>query len=224
MNISRKATIPAADGMVKAILWDNDGVLVDTERLFFAATRQVLAGVGVSFTKEMYCEFSLVQGRGPWHLAEERGCSAQDIGRLKNQRNILYSKLLSREPVRIEGAGEILKALCGKYVMGIVTSSRKDHFDLIHRSSGLLQYVDFVLTGDDYTNYKPHPEPYLLAVEKSGCKKTECLAVEDSERGLTAAVRAGIRCVVIPNALTRNGNFADAEKVLKNIGEVLTVL
>src|SRR5687768_16359321 len=71
--------------MVEAIFWDNDGVLVDTEHLYFEATRRVLASVDIPLTEEDYRELFLVQGRGAWHLAE-----ARDVQALKQQRNALY--------------------------------------------------------------------------------------------------------------------------------------
>ena len=108
--------------------------------------------------------------------------------------------------------------------MGIVTSSRRDHFELIHRSSGLLKYFDFVITASDYAKFKPNPEPYLMAVKKSGFNKKECIAIEDSERGLKSAKGAGIHCMVIPTELTRNGDFSVADKVLGNITDVLEEL
>jgi HAD superfamily hydrolase (TIGR01509 family) len=208
----------------KTIFWDNDGVLVDTERLYFAATRQILSNVGIYLTKDMFVNLSLIQGKGAWHLAKEKGISANEIEQLRNERNSLYGKLLGQENTIIDGAQEVLNALYGKFIMGIVTSSRKDHFEIIHRASGLLKYFDFCLTGDDYTKFKPNPEPYLLAVERSGCKKEECLAIEDSERGLTSAKSAGIHCYIIPNELTRNGNFSSADKVLENIRQTITEL
>ena len=209
---------------MKAIFWDNDGVLVDTERLYFSATRQILSAVGVSLTKEMYVDLLLVQGKGAWHLAKEKGISEEGVERLRDERNALYGDLLLREQTVMDGAEEVLRALHGKYVMGIVTSSRKDHFELIHRSSGLLKYFDFILSGGDYARHKPHPEPYLAAVERSGFKKEECLAVEDSERGLASAKAAGIHCYVIPTELTHNGNFSGADKVLTSIKDILKIL
>jgi beta-phosphoglucomutase-like phosphatase (HAD superfamily) len=59
--------------MIKAIFWDNDGVLVDTERLYFRATQHVLATVGIPLTKEQYIDLFLVQGKGAWHLAADKG-------------------------------------------------------------------------------------------------------------------------------------------------------
>ena len=162
--------------MIKAIFWDNDGVLVDTERLYFQATQETLESVGVSLNQEHYTEFFLRQGRGAWHLLEERGVSAADIERLRQRRNDLYSELLQREACAIDGVAGTLEFLHGKYVMGIVTSSRRDHFDIIHTRCNLLQYFDFVLTAADFARVKPHPDPYLMAIERAGAKPADCIA------------------------------------------------
>jgi HAD superfamily hydrolase (TIGR01509 family) len=210
--------------MIKAIFWDNDGVLVDTERLYFQATQETLESVGVVLDREHYVEFFLRQGRGAWHLLEARGVGAAEIERLRNRRNDLYSELLDREACAIEGVSGTLEALHRKYVMGVVTSSRRDHFDIIHSRCHLLQYFDFVLTAADFDRVKPHPDPYLLAIERSGAGKDECIAIEDSERGLQAATQAGIRCIVIPTALTRGGDFSRAWCVLDSVTEVPQIL
>ena len=154
--------------LVEAILWDNDGVLVETEHLYFEATRSVLDSAGISLSQQQYVELFLVQGRGAWHLAEERGASPSDVDRLRDERNTLYARLLVEGPRLVSGIASVLETLHDGFVMGVVTSSRKDHFDLIHRSTGLLKYFDFVLTGDDYARTKPHPDPYLLAIERAG--------------------------------------------------------
>lgn len=206
--------------MIKAIFWDNDGILVDTEHLYFAATKKILATVDIELTREMYIDYFLVQGNGTWHLAKGKGLSAEEINNLRNKRNILYGQMLEQDSNIIDGAKEVVETLYNKYLMGIVTSSRKDHFDLIHKPLGILKYFDFILTAEDYKKFKPDPEPYLLAIEKSGFLKDECLAIEDSERGLNSAKAAGIHCFVIPSELTSNGNFLIADKILKNISEL----
>jgi hypothetical protein len=68
------------------------------------------------------------------------------------------------------------------------------------------------------------PDPYLRAVKRSGIDPNECVAVEDSERGLPAAMRAGIRCLVVPSGLTRGRTFAGAHRVLASVSEIPTVL
>ncbi len=124
----------------------------------------------------------------------------------------------------MDGVTAMLDSLHGHYVMGIVTSSRRDHFDIIHRTTGLLRYFDFVLTADDCTYTKPHPELYLRAVEKSGVQPDECLAVEDSARGLTAARAAGIKCVVVPTPLTAHTDFTGAHRVITHIADLRALL
>jgi HAD superfamily hydrolase (TIGR01509 family) len=210
--------------VIKAILWDNDGVLVDTEKLYFEATRRVMADVGVNLSEQAFVEFFMVQSTGAWHLAAERGVPEAEIPALKERRNALYSALLLRPDLLIEGAAETVRALAPRYRMAVVTSSRREHFELIHRNTGLADCFAFTLCAGDYSRYKPDPEPYALAAEKTGFRAEECLAVEDSERGLASASAAGIPCVVIPNGLSRNGRFAAAIRVLRDIRELPSFL
>ena len=161
---------------------------------------------------------------GAWHLLTRQGRTSAEIARIREERNEIYSTLLRGRDHVIDGVMEVLQALHGRYAMGVVTSSRRDHFEIIHAASGLLHYFDFALTREQYANSKPDPEPYLTAVAKTGFTAAQCIAVEDTPRGLTAATGAGVKCVVIPNALTAGGDFAAAYKVLRDIRELPAVL
>ncbi|CAN0348820.1 unnamed protein product [Phaeothamnion confervicola] len=208
----------------KAILWDNDGVLVDTEHLYRDATRQIMAGVGFNLSDEQYRELFLSQNHGAWHLLAAQGHSEAALVRMRAERDDLYSKLLRARNHTIEGVEEVLQALHGRYVMGVVTSSQRKHFEIIHAQTGLLRYFDFVLAREDYANSKPDPEPYLAGIAKTGFDADDCIAIEDTPRGLTAATGAGLKCVVIPNALTSGGDFSVAYKVLRDIRELSAAL
>ena len=206
--------------MTEAIFWDNDGVLVDTEHLYFEATRQVLSSVGIELTEADYRDLFLVRGTGAWHLVEARGTGPARIEALKLARNALYAELLAEAPRLIPGVKDTLQTLHGGFAMGIVTSSRRDHFEVIHRDTGVLQYFDFVITADDCPRTKPRPDPYLLAIARSGHPARACLAVEDSERGLEAAICAGLRCLIIPSRLTSAQKFEGALAVLRSVVEL----
>jgi len=98
---------------------------------------------------------------------------------------------------------------------------------LMHGDNGLLDHFEVIVTDDEISNAKPHPEPYLKAMEMLGMTPEQCLAVEDSRRGLDSAVAAGLRCIAVPNALTRVQRFerafaveADASGVLKHVRKV----
>lgn len=206
--------------MIEAILWDNDGVLVDTEHLYFQATREALAEVSVSLQERDYIEFLLKDSRGAWHLAEAAGVSVARIEALKAQRNERYGELLATGTRTIDGVRETLSELHGQYAMGIVTSSRRDHFNIIHAQTGLLEYFNFVVAGGDYARSKPAPDPYLAGLDRLGVTAERCVVVEDSERGLQSAQAAGLRCLVIPSGMTLGGDFTGAAAILNSVREV----
>jgi len=201
----------------KWIFFDNDGILVDTESLYFQANREVLGSIGIDLTQDLFMRVSMQQGRSTFSLAAERGIEQATLDRLHDIRNERYAELLSSGVRVLDGVMETLDELSGKVNMGVVTSCRRIHFDLIHQQTALLNYFNFTITTEDVRHTKPDPEPYLMALEHSGCPASECLVIEDSERGLVAAQAAGIDCIVIPNALTAKGNFNGALAVVENI-------
>jgi len=110
--------------------------------------------------------------------------------------------------------------------MGIVSSSRKVHFDEIMRSANIKHYFDFFVVGEDIheSRHKPHPDQYLKALKMTGIRPEEGLAIEDSERGVIAAKAAGLTCFAVPTVLSRGGDFSKADKVLKNIRELIPLI
>ena len=204
--------------MFDAILFDNDGVLVDTEDLYFRANRDVLANVGVTLDEAAYVEFFLRQGVGAWHLAEARGLSPTAVESLRAERDRRYLELVGEADTRIAGVAEIVPALAHRYRLAIVTSAEPEPFARTHERTGLLGHFEFVLTRADYVRAKPEAEPYQRAVERMRLAPERCLVIEDSERGLAAAKAAGLTCWVIPSGFTVGGRFAGADAVLDNIG------
>lgn len=202
------------------VLCDNDGVLVDTEGLYFRATQVVLQTVGVPLSLEQFQKISLRRGESTFILAAQAGIPEPEIEELREARNDLYADFLRAESHPVDGAAEALRALHGQVKMGVVTSSRRDHFEIAHARTGLIQYMDFVLTHEDYHNSKPDPEPYLTAIERFALEPNQCVVVEDSERGLVSATAAGLPCLIVLSHWTRGGDFAKAAKVLHSIHEV----
>jgi HAD superfamily hydrolase (TIGR01509 family) len=209
-----------AGGRTEVLLFDNDGVLVDTERLYFDANRMALEPLGIPLGRETYIDLFLKHAHGLQKLAGDAGMPPGDIERLRLRRNAIYVELLEAGVGIMPGVREALSALSGKYRMAVVTSAYRAHFDIIHRSHGLLGFFEFVVTVEDFKKWKPDPEPYLRAVEKTGAQADLCVAVEDSARGLISASGAGIRCVVVPHDLTRGQDFSTAWAVLDGIGEL----
>ncbi len=208
--------------MFEAIFWDNDGVLVDTERLYYQATREVLAEVGVALSEETYVELFLRQALGVRALADQGLLPVAEVEPLRARRNRRYAELLAAGPTAIPGVADMVRRLAAHYRMAIVTSS--EHFDHIHRDRAFLDLFEFVLTPADYTHCKPHPEPYLRARERMGLPPERCLVIEDSERGLRAARAAGLTCWVVPSDLTAGCAFEGADRRLGSLREIETLL
>jgi HAD superfamily hydrolase (TIGR01509 family) len=209
---------------MRAILWDNDGVLVDTEELYYRATRDGLAELGIELGVDDYVELSLRRGGSCFDLAKERGFDAQVIEATRLRRNARYEQLLSRGVELIDGVAPTLHALRGLARMAIVTSTRPEHFALVHGRTGIRAHFELVLTRADYQKSKPDPEPYLLAADRLGVRPADCLVVEDSERGLVSATRAGMRCVVIPRGLSAGGDYSRAYRVLERVDELVPIV
>lgn len=203
----------------EAILFDNDGVLVDTERLYLQATREVLAGAGVTLSDADYVELFLRTARGAWHLIEGPPDEAA-LAAFRAARDRRYEELIAAGDVLIAGASRCVARLARHYRLAIVTSSDPAPFALAHTRTQLLRHFELVLTREHYRNSKPDPEPYLTAVQRLGVAPQRCLVIEDSERGLRAAKAAGLACWVIPSPLTRGGRFGDADAILDDLAAV----
>ncbi len=206
--------------MFDGIFWDNDGVLMETEHLYYQANAEALAQVGIELTLEDFCRISLRQGESVLSLAD----SNLDEAELRRVRDGIYFRLLGEESRVYPGVQETLLQLHGRLPMAIVTSCRRDNFLQMHRSSGLLGYFDFILTREDYVASKPDPEPYLTACARAGLHPGRCLAIEDSERGVISAARAGLAVAAIPGDMNRGGNFGTARWLLDGIHELPKLL
>lgn len=205
--------------MINCIFVDNDGVLVDTEKVFFRATREALASHGVELTEEYFIETCLRLSRGAWHLLEAIGYGPAQIQRVRRERDQHYLDLLGSEEIEIPGAREFLETAHRSCRISVVTSSKRIHFDRIHERTGFGEFFDSVLTIEDYPESKPSPVPYLTALARMNARADNSVVIEDSERGLVAANAAGLRAIVVPHALTAHQDFRRAWKVAANLDE-----
>jgi HAD superfamily hydrolase (TIGR01509 family) len=205
--------------LIKGLLWDNDGVLVDTERFFFEVNRDLFREHGIELTERQFLDWYLRDNCGAWHLID--GVTPEMIVARRADRDVMYSARLAAESIQpLAGVDAVLAHVGARVPMGVVTSARRDHFNLIHGGLDLLRHFQFVLTSDDYAATKPSPEPYLRGLERLGVNAQDCLVVEDSPRGLQAANAAGIACIVLRHPLTREHSFDGAYRVVDSMAEL----
>ena len=207
----------------KYILFDHDGVLVDTERWYFTAGERALAEIGVTLDPDQYL-VDMSEGAGTWAQAKAAGVDDHTIDRLREVRNVYYREYLRTEAIEIEGVVDTLAELSRLVRMAIVTTSKREDFDLIHQDRHIRRYMDFVLVREDYTHPKPDPEPYLTALRRFAAAKEEALVVEDSGRGLRSALAAGLDCAIVHNEFTKSHDFSQAHYRIRTLAELKGIL
>lgn len=208
--------------MKKYILFDNDGVLVETEIWYYEASKKALKeffNVNIQFDEYMQI---MTNGLGVWQAAPN--ATQEQINIARDQRNIYYQQYLKNEDITIPHVHDILNELSKKYQMGIVTTSRRVDFEIIHNNRGIVNFMDFVLCEGEYPRAKPYPDPYLKGLDIFNAKKHEAIVIEDSQRGLISANKAGIDCIIVHNEFTKTQDFSKATHKVDTLKELLKLL
>src|SRR5579871_4790583 len=183
----------------EAILFDFDGVLVDSEPLHCDCWREALEPLGVAVTWEVYaahCVGAADSSMMPVFakLAHPPADPAKLWERyeVKKQR---FRQRMAEQPPFVEGLADFFRELAGRYKLAVVSSSAHAEIEPPLEAAGILQYLDTVVGGGDVTRHKPAPEPYLLAGSRLGISRA--LAVEDSQPGMASARAAGFEALQI---------------------------
>ena len=209
--------------MKKYILFDNDGVLVETENWYYEANKKALKQLGLNLQMDEYQEI-MARGGTAWELAINAGITTEIIDKKRVQRDNYYQEFLHTKNLEIPNVKKVLKNLSKKYKMAIVTTSRRVDFELIHKNRGISDYMQFVLCVEDYERAKPYPDPYLKGLELLKASAKDTIVVEDSQRGLISAVNAKIECVIVKNDFTKTHDFSKANYFIDNLEQLETIL
>ena len=209
--------------MKKHILFDNDGVLVDTEIWYFEANKKALKELGLTLHMDTYQEI-MARGGTAWEVAIAQGIETSIIDKKRVQRDIYYQDFLQTKNLEIPKVKKVLADLSKKYKMAIVTTSRRVDFELIHKKRGISDFMQFVLCVEDYNRAKPYPDPYLKGLELFKASNEQTIVVEDSQMGLSSAVNAKIECVIVKNDFTKTHDFSTANYLLDNLEQLETIL
>jgi beta-phosphoglucomutase family hydrolase len=181
--------------MAKAVLWDLDGVLVDTAAHHFRAWRTLFRELGRDLSEE---DFRRTFGlRNDAILRTLVGdLPREEAARLSRHKEELYRQGIAEGLEPMPGVVELLHRLQRRgRGLAIVSSTPRENVDVALRSLGLTGLFDTVVAEEDVRRGKPNPEGYLLAAERLGMMPSECVVIEDAPGGVEAARRAGMRCV-----------------------------
>jgi HAD superfamily hydrolase (TIGR01509 family) len=188
--------------MTEAVLLDSDGVLVDTERMFFQATRDSFEKYGGRLSSAQWSRWYLAEGKRSVDIAGACGVPPASVQSAVQERDDAFWKNVDAGVPILPGVLDSLRKLAERYRLALVTGASRGHFERIHASTGLVPFFECIVTRDECGVVKPSPGGYVMAMEKLCLSPGRCLAVEDSPRGAAAALGAGIRCIVVSTDLT----------------------
>lgn len=203
--------------MIRALLFDMDGTLVDSEQLHYRTWGETLRGHGVGDFP--FDEFFRYVGVSNEQLAQEYIDSHRlpvSVEALVRQKQQLYLQLIpTLRP--IPGVRELLERMHRRYLLAVASSSDRVELEQILATLDLRHHFSEVVGGDMVRHKKPDPEIYRQAITRLGVAPHEAVAFEDSQAGVTAAKDAGIATIAIPSPLLRGGDFSRADRILPGL-------
>jgi len=193
---------------MRAVIFDFDGVLVDSEPLHFRAMHDCLLPEGITISEDEYVSHYLAyDDRGAIRCALERHGAPSDPARLQalaERKGALFESLLPSIPF-FPGVKELVMGLAKEVPLAIASGALRGEIEGVLRTSGLLELFGAVVGANDVMRTKPHPEPYLEAFARLAARglawdASDCLVVEDSPPGIAAGLAAGMKVLAVANS------------------------
>ena len=203
------------------LIFDFDGLVVETESVEFAVYRQVLSGRGVNVDPADFLRFIGTNDEEGWiALLREWLGHDVDLDAFEAQAREIRRPLTLAAPV-LDGVIELLDdAHAAGWRIGLGSSSPRRWIDMHLSHRGLLERFDAIVTRDDVERVKPDPDIFVEVARRLGLDPSECVVLEDSEHGCRAAKAAGMAVIACPNEMTRAADFSVADRVVVSLLEV----
>lgn len=215
---------------LQAVIFDFDGVIVDTEHLHYRALSRVLQPIGLGFSWDQYVdEYIGFDDRGVFKAIYQRArlpLIEQEIKGLVERKAATFQHMIASEPPDpFPGAVELIRHLSGRIPLGLCSGALKSDIAPIFRVLKLETAFDVMVTADDVRQSKPDPSCYRLAVRRLGEKHgrtldaEKCLAIEDTPAGITAAKGARLKVLALTNSYDREylGLADDVRETLEGV-------
>lgn len=209
-----------------AVLFDMDGLIVDSEPIHAETYCRIFTDMGLKITPEDYRRAINIGTMNVGELYYSIGGKEEHWQDVNKHKARLFTQLVEEKAVLLPGVLTLLDSLKSENVpAALCTSAGNTTLTAIMAKFDLLHYFDAVVTWQDVQATKPEPDAYIEGARRLGLRPDECIALEDSPRGALAAYNAGMKCIAVPTGCTADGDFSTAALVVKSLEEVsLTVI
>ncbi|WP_195892087.1 HAD family hydrolase [Bacillus niameyensis] len=204
--------------MIKAVIFDFDGLILDTETLWYECYKEVLAQYQVELPLEVFAQIIGTHDSLFHEYMKEQLKDTASIDVINKTAAALHKEKVAEITIR-EGVKEFLdEAKELGLRIGLATSSSTRWVIPFLKKFEIIDYFESIKTRDDVENIKPDPELYLKTLDEFQIQPEEAIVFEDSLNGATAAKRAGIPCVIVPNPVTKDLDFKDFSLIIESMG------
>jgi HAD superfamily hydrolase (TIGR01509 family) len=207
--------------MSESVIFDLDGILVDTEHYKFKAWQEAFGTLGVQITWEEFRREFIVEGSTFLEFLERRDYQEEfiedDVRPVANQ---YFLKAIEEEVPPMPGAVDVLERLHDDFILGLASNSYWLYVDKLLEKFKMKKFFKAIANGSEVENLKPSPDVLYLAAERMGVDPKVCVVIEDAPKGIVAAKNAGMKGIAIPTEDTETGDFSEADLVLTSLNEV----
>lgn len=212
---------------LKAILFDLDGTLVDSELFHFECWNEILKESEICLTYSDWLKdyAGIPLARNASTLTEKYALTTPLDELIRRRESLSIQRMMDTEVPLMNYAKEILDFFHQMpLTMALVTGSNREEVNTLFEKNGLRKYFDIIVTNDDVKRSKPDPECYNLCRKQLGLEKEECLVFEDTVNGLKAAKAAGLTCFAIQRHQLQHASLHQADHIFLNFQEAKNYL
>lgn len=210
--------------MIKALIYDFDGVVIDSEPHFIQTEIKICSGLGIPLTEEIASEYLGLKMDDYISLLEKRFGVSIDHAVFASTLHKEVERLYRFEIPLVEHAADVLAELHSMFPTAVATSRERHLAQLIMKRLDIEKYFEKGVYREDVIKGKPDPEPYLRAAEILGVEPKFCAVIEDAENGFKSAKAAGMFVVARKAGYNKNQDFSLADKVVTDMREVPKIL
>lgn len=204
------------------VIFDMDGVLIDSEPAYMEMNNKLFAELGINLEESNYHELVGMSSVKMWTMLKKNFNLNNEVQELINLEKSRMFEILNSDRVSqpIDGIINLLSLLKEKnFILCVASSSAKKNIELVLKKHNLYKFFDYIVSGEEVEHGKPSPDIFLNAANKFNVPIDKCFVIEDSANGVIAAKSAGMKCIGFKNNGTNQQNLSGADKIIDNFEE-----
>ena len=205
---------------MKAIIFDMDGVIIDSEPLHYEVEMELLEKLGGKMDKEAHQLFVGTTDYKMWSTLKENFKLKPPVEDIIEMKKDMFISRIDEIELMPNFMSLMLSLYNAGYPLAIASSNNRKVVDRIVEKFDLGVYIKFTISGDDVSKGKPHPEVFLTAAKKMSLVPKNCLVIEDATNGVKAAKAAGMKCVGLDSIPASGQDLSQADLVINNLAKL----